>query len=282
MMFKSQLNHLIQRALEEDLGTGDVTTQAIQANKHTASGRIICRQNGILAGVRIAEHVFMQHDKNLSVKIDYNDGDTVNTNETVVIVAGNAASILGAERVALNFLSHLSGIATLTGEYVKRISHTRATITDTRKTTPLLRALEKEAVRAGGGVSHRYGLYDMVLLKENHILAVGGIRSAVEHTLRFMKATNLNLKIEVETRDLEEVREALACNIDRIMLDNMTLTEIREAVELINHQTEVEVSGGVNLESVVDIAETGVDYISVGSLTHSAPAFDFTLLIDEV
>ena len=280
-MFKSDTNRLIKEALAEDLGSGDVTTQAINAGQQIVTGRIICRQNGIIAGVRIAEHVFMQQDKNLNVKIDHNDGDRVEANEAIIVLEGSAASILSAERVALNFLSHLSGIATLTDKYVKSIHHTKAKITDTRKTTPLLRALEKEAVRAGGGVNHRHGLYDMVLLKENHIEAAGGIKSAVEQTHRFMQDNDLNLKIEVETRDLDEVHEALECRIDRIMLDNMTLQEIREATALINHQVEVEVSGGVTLDSVVEIAETGVDYISVGALTHSAPAFNFTLLFDE-
>jgi nicotinate-nucleotide pyrophosphorylase (carboxylating) len=281
MMHKSEYNKLIRNALSEDLGTGDVTTHAITAHNKNVSARIICRQNGIIAGVHVAEHVFMQHDKDLNVKLDHQDGDTVVANEAIIHIEGNAASILSSERVALNFLSHLSGIATLTGEYVKNIRHTKAKITDTRKTTPLLRALEKEAVRAGGGINHRYGLYDMVLLKENHIQAAGGIKAAVAQTLRFMQKTNLHLRIEVETRNLDEVHEAIECNIDRIMLDNMTLEQIREAVDLINHQTEVEVSGGITLNTVAEIAETGVDFISVGALTHSAPAFDFTLLFDE-
>jgi len=282
MIFKSELDRLISDALAEDLGTGDVTTRAINVNKKTAIGRILCRQNGIVAGVQIAKHVFLQHDQDLNVKIDHKDGDTVSANEAIIVVEGKAASILSSERVALNFLSHLSGIATLTGKYVHRIRHTKAKITDTRKTTPLFRAIEKEAVRAGGGFNHRFGLYDMVLIKENHIQAAGGIKSAVEQTRRFMIETQLRLKIEVETTNLDEIHEALECNIDRIMLDNMTLEEIREAVQLINHQTEVEVSGGVTLDTVVDIAETGIDYISVGALTHSAPAFDLTLLFDEV
>jgi nicotinate-nucleotide pyrophosphorylase (carboxylating) len=281
MRFKFDLDQLIRHSLAEDIGAGDITGNAICSEPQSAIGRLITRQNGIIAGCAVAEHVFMQHDPQLYVKIDHNDGDAVDANETIFLIEGEVKSILGAERVALNFLAHLSGIATLTNTYVNLTRHTRAKITDTRKTTPLLRALEKDAVRAGGGVNHRFGLFDMVLLKENHIRAAGGIKKAVDQTQNFIKRMDIDAKIEVETTDLEEVHEALSCSIDRIMLDNMTVEEIRESVDLINHQVEVEASGGITQDTVVEIAETGVDFISIGALTHSAPAFDFSILLGE-
>jgi len=189
--------------------------------------------------------------------------------------------MLGSETTKRGFLARLSGIATLTAEYVRQIAHTTARIVDTRKTTPMLRAMEKAAVVAGGGYNHRMGLYDMVLIKENHVAAAGGILKAVKQTRKYLSEMEITANIEVEARNMEEVHEALTCDIERIMLDNMTIDEMREAVRLINHQVEVEASGGVNLANVRQIAETGVDFISVGALTHSAPAFDFSLLLDK-
>jgi nicotinate-nucleotide pyrophosphorylase (carboxylating) len=282
MRFKFDLDQLIRFSLAEDIGEGDITGNAACSEPQPVIARLITRQNGIIAGSAVVEHVFMQHDPQLFVKIDHKDGDLVDANETIFVIEGDVKSILAAERVALNFLAHLSGIATLTYKYVTMVEHTQAKITDTRKTTPLLRALEKDAVRAGGGVNHRFGLFDMVLLKENHIRAAGGIKKAVDQTNDYLKKSNIDSKIEVETTDLEEVHEALSCSIDRIMLDNMTVEEIREAVNLINHQVEVEASGGITQETIVEIAETGVDFISIGALTHSAPAFDFSILIEKV
>jgi nicotinate-nucleotide pyrophosphorylase (carboxylating) len=274
------IEDIIREALYEDIKTGDITTKAIVDETQQGVARIISRQKGVIAGTKIAEHVFKQVDPDLLVKIDYSDGDLVQENETILIVEGNTGAILQAERVALNFLAHLSGIATITSEYVSIIEGTSAKITDTRKTIPLLRAMEKEAVLSGGGVNHRMGLYDMILIKENHVHAAGGIRNAVTQTCRFISEMGLNAAVEVETRNLDEVREALTTDIDRIMLDNMTIEEIKEAVELINHQVQVEASGGVNRDNVRQIALCGIDYISIGALTHSAPAFDFSLLID--
>ena len=274
------IEDIIHEALYEDIKTGDITTKATVAEAQQGVARIISRQQGVIAGTKIAEHVFKQVDTDLLVKIDYSDGDAVQENETVLIVEGKAGAILQAERVALNFLAHLSGIATITAEYVSIVTGTSAKITDTRKTTPLLRAMEKEAVLSGGGVNHRMGLYDMILIKENHVRAAGGILNAVTQTHRFISEMGLSAAIEVETRNLDEVREALTTEIDRIMLDNMTIEEIKEAVELINHQVEVEVSGGVNLSNVREMALCGPDFISVGAITHSVKAFDFSLLID--
>ena len=189
-------------------------------------------------------------------------------------------SILKGERTALNLLAHLSGISTLTAKYVEEVKGTQAKITDTRKTTPLLRDLEKEAVRAGGGINHRMGLYDMVLIKDNHIQAAGGIREAVNKCKQYLGENKLNLKIEVETTNLNQVRDALACDVDQIMLDNMALNMIREAVNIISGRAVVEASGGISLKSIRSIAETGVDLISIGALTHSAPVFDFSLLLE--
>jgi nicotinate-nucleotide pyrophosphorylase (carboxylating) len=273
---------MIACALNEDIGKGDITTAATIASQKTGRARIISKQKGILAGTRITEYVFTSYDPKLQVKLDHRDGDTLVSNEIVMVIEGNIAAILSAERVALNYLGHLSGVATLTAQYVQKIRQTKAKIVDTRKTTPLLRVLEKEAVRAGGGINHRMGLDDMVLIKENHIQAAGSIINAVEQTQRFLTEMKLDVRIVVDTRNLDEVHEALTCGIDRIMLDNMIIDELREAVALINHQVEVEASGGITLENVREIALCGVDYISVGAITHSAPAFDYSLMLDEV
>lgn len=282
MALNKKLQDLIARSLQEDLGNGDITTRSTIENGHRGKARIISKQPGILAGITICEHVFYSIDNALEIKLDFRDGDRLQSNETVMVIVGKIRSILAAERTALNYLAHLSGIATVTAQFVQEISGTKAKITDTRKTLPLLRVMEKDAVKSGGGVNHRMGLYDMILIKENHILAAGGISRATEQTHRFIKDMQLQTSIEVEVRNLEDVREALTCDINRIMLDNMTLDEMKEAVELINKQVEVEASGNVTLENVREIALCGVDYISVGAITHSAPAFDFSLILDEV
>ena len=279
MTDKTYMFDLIKRSLEEDLGSGDLTSAATIPLTDTGEGRIFSKQSGIISGTEITRDIFHAVDRDLKVKIDFRDGMSVEPQEVVVVIEGRIRSILSAERVALNFLGHLSGIATLTARFVELTRDTSAKIIDTRKTTPLLRRLEKEAVFAGGGTNHRMGLFDMVLIKENHIRAAGGIQEAVRSTESYLQETGRKVKIEVETRNLDEVHEALCCKIQRIMLDNMTIPEIREAVELINHQVEVEVSGGVNLGNVREIALCGVDFISVGAITHSAPAFDFSLLI---
>ena len=282
MVAKDSHNELIIKSLQEDVGGGDITTRATIRSSYKGEARIISKQEGILAGSVVCAHVFSSIDRDLKVKISCFDGNPIKPNDTVILIAGSIGSIVTAERTALNYLAHLSGVATLTAQFVKQIKGTRAKITDTRKTLPFLRALEKEAVKAGGGYNHRMGLYDMILIKENHITAVGGIVRAVEQTQRFLDKMGLDTNIEVETRSLDDVREALACPVTRIMLDNMTLDEMRQAVKLINHQVEVEASGNVNLENVREIALCGVDYISVGAITHSAPAFDFSLIVNEV
>ncbi len=275
------MEEIIQLALAEDIGSGDITTGATVPAGESAHARIVSKQSGVLAGSQIAEMVFEQVDPQLRINFNYHDGDRLDKGMTVVNISGPVAAILKGERVALNFLAHLSGVATMTAQFVAAVAGTSARIVDTRKTTPLIRAFEKEAVRAGGGANHRIGLYDMVLIKENHIRAAGSITKAVQQTRKYMATTGISVKVEVETTNMDEVHEALAVSVDRIMLDNMTVDEMREAVSLINKQAEVEASGGVNLQTVRAIAETGVDLISVGALTHSVPAFDFSLLLGE-
>ncbi len=275
-----KIERLIETALEEDLSEpGDVTSELLIPKSTPAQGSIIAKSTGVVAGIPIAKRVFQMVDEGLRFEELREDGDKVSLSDVVLTISGSARSILTAERTALNFLQRLSGIATLTAHFVERTAGTRAKILDTRKTTPGLRALEKYAVRMGGGDNHRLGLFDMILIKENHIAAAGGITKAVEIIRAKLKTRKLPLAIEVETKTLAEVQEALKLKVDRIMLDNMPLPQISAAVKLAGGQVELEVSGGVTLETVGAIAETGVDYISVGALTHSAKALDLSLLL---
>lgn len=275
-----EVEALIDLALKEDLGeNGDVTSNFILNSDKKGQASIIAKQAGIIAGLPIAERVFQKVNPALAVQNRVEEGAKVEPSEEIVRISGPLGDILTAERTALNFLQRLSGIATLTAEYVRQTGGTQAKILDTRKTTPGFRMLEKYAVRKGGGQNHRFGLYDMVLIKENHISTAGGIINAVQQIREQMAAGNLDLQIEIEVRSLTEVEQALNLKVDRLMLDNMSLDEIREAVELVNDKVELEVSGGVNCGTVRAIAETGVDYISVGALTHSAPALDLSLLV---
>ena len=277
----NEIESLIDLALREDLGeNGDVTSNCILNCDDEGQASIIVKKDGIIAGLPIAEWVFKKVNPGRKVQNRVEEGSKVQRYEEVVRIIGPLAGILTAERTGLNFLQRLSGIATLTAEFVRKVAGTKVRILDTRKTTPGFRVLEKYAVRAGGGGNHRFGLYDMVLIKENHIAAAGGIASAVEQTRENMKKRGLNLKIEVEVRNLSEVEQVLNLAVDRLMLDNMSLQKIREAVKLANGKVELEVSGGVTLETVREIAETGVNYISVGALTHSASSLDLSLLID--
>lgn len=275
-----QAEALIRAALEEDVGAGDWTTLWTVDPDRRAEAHIVAKGDGVLAGVEVARRVFAHVDPGLAVDAEIADGEPVQAGRHVLSMRGAARSILTGERVALNFLQRLSGIATLTRRYVDAVQGTGAVILDTRKTTPGLRALEKEAVRAGGGSNHRFGLFDMVLIKENHVAAAGGIEAAVD---RVRTRNAEGLRVEVETRDLSEVDQALRAGVDRILFDNMphaTLSAAVERVRAAGNRTETEASGGVSLETVRAIAETGVDYISVGALTHSAPALDLSLLIE--
>jgi nicotinate-nucleotide pyrophosphorylase (carboxylating) len=270
---------LIRRALDEDSGPGDFTSLWTVPAGRTVEARLIAKANGTIAGLEVARGVFLAVDSSLKIHTRVQDGAAVAPGDEVLRVAGNARSILTAERIALNFLQRLSGVATVTRRYVDAVAGTGARILDTRKTTPGLRALEKDAVRAGGAENHRFGLFDMVLIKENHIAAAGGITAAV------MAVANQNqrgLKVEVETTDLDEVREAVGLGVDRNLFENISNDHLRQAVRIVSDSgkaIETEASGGVTLETVRAIAETGVDFISVGALTHSAPALDLSLLI---
>lgn len=265
---------VIGLALAEDLGSvGDLTSDAVFSLDHRSRGSVVARQAGTIAGATIAARVFTEVDANLSVTVETPDGGSVRSGDLVLTVSGPTRSILTAERAALNLLGRLSGIASLTSQYVAAVSHTSAAIVDTRKTTPGLRALEKFAVRCGGGQNHRMGLYDAVMIKDNHVAAAGGISAAVQ---RVRESVGHTVKIEVEVDTLAQLDELLqvADDVDIVLLDNMSITELTQAVDVIGGTLVAEASGGVTLETVGAIAETGVDLISVGALTHSAPNFD--------
>ncbi|MEO7932067.1 MAG: carboxylating nicotinate-nucleotide diphosphorylase [Chthoniobacterales bacterium] len=267
----------IALALAEDIGSGDLTAQYFIDRKAKTSARIFAKETCTLAGIATAAETFCQVDATLDVQTQRADGDHLEHGDTVLTIHGKTASILTAERVALNFLQRLSGVATLTQRYVQAVAGTNARILDTRKTTPGLRMLEKAAVKAGGGTNHRIGLYDMVMVKDNHLLSdpyVTHLQAAIH---RF-KAAHPNIRIELEVDNLEQVAAFLTLTqVDVILLDNMSLDELRTAVWLTSGRVLLEASGGVNLETVAAIAATGVDFISVGALTHSARAVDFSL-----
>jgi nicotinate-nucleotide pyrophosphorylase (carboxylating) len=270
------MQELIDRALREDLGTGDVTSLAVVPANALARARIEQKAPGVIAGLAAAETVFRRLDPELRWHPHVQEGEW-RERGLVAEIAGSARWILAGERVALNFLGHLSGVATLTARYVKAIEGTGARILDTRKTTPGMRALEKQAVLAGGGHNHRVGLFDAMLVKENHSALGGGVEEATRSAL---KAAREGMTVEIECATLEEVDEALEAGAKSILLDNMSLDELREAVQRAKGRAETEASGGVNLDTVRGIAETGVDWISVGALTHSSPALDLSMLLD--
>ncbi|KPJ59552.1 MAG: hypothetical protein AMJ46_10550 [Latescibacteria bacterium DG_63] len=285
---------MVRMALTEDIGGGDITTGTTVAEDLHASAAIFAREGGVLAGLEVARIVFRELDANIEFTPHMKDGENLAAGKRVCTISGNARAVLTGERVALNFLQRLSGVATLTNRFVRRVRGTGVRITDTRKTTPGMRILEKYAVNVGGGASHRFGLFDMYLVKENHIKAAGSISAAV----RRIKAKERDIPIEVEAKSYEQVKEACECGVDRILLDNMSLTHINKSVEIINNhrqqtrfrkgqteepsKPEIEASGGVTLENVKEIALTGVEYISVGALTHSFSSVDMSLLIEEV
>lgn len=271
------IDKILENALQEDIHTGDITTLAVMPEKRIMRAVLRTKEPMVLAGTDVALRVFSLVDPSVHGSSSFSDGDHLDTGTVVAEIRGDAASLLQGERVALNLLQRMCGIATLTARFVEAVEGTKARIVDTRKTTPGLRMLEKYAVRAGGGINHRTGLYDGVLIKENHIAAAGGITAAVKRARDYIPHT---MKVEVETETLAEVDEALACGADIIMLDNMDLDTMHKAVAMIAGKALVEASGGVNLETVRAIAETGVDIISVGSLTHSARAMDISMLME--
>jgi nicotinate-nucleotide pyrophosphorylase (carboxylating) len=268
-----EISNCITRALEEDIGPGDITTNTIVPADASLLGRIVAKQDGVVAGLEIAKQVMLALDQRVTFDAQVEDGAKVTSGTVLANVEGPARALLTGERTALNFLGRMSGIATLTRKFVDAVSGTRAVILDTRKTAPGLRATDKLAVRLGGGQNHRTGLFDMVLIKDNHIDFAGSITAAVER----VRASKTTLEIEVETRTLDNVREALALGVDRILLDNMSAATMREAVGICEGRAKLEASGNVTLDNVLEVAGTGVDYISVGALTHSPVVFDVSL-----
>jgi nicotinate-nucleotide pyrophosphorylase (carboxylating) len=273
----SSTHNPIDIALREDLGTGDLTAEFFVDIARTSHGRIFAKERCVLAGGAVAAEVFRRLDPALGIDLQRADGDALQPGDTVLHVAGNTRAILSAERVALNFVQRLSGVATLTRRFVEAVGQHRAKILDTRKTTPGLRALEKSAVVAGGGVNHRFGLYDMVMVKDNHLAADAGL-AHLSQAVRTFRAAHPGKRVELEADTLEQVRDFLNISgIDVILLDNMSLQAMAEAVRLGQGRVQFEASGGVTVETVAGIAATGVDYISSGALTHSARAVDFSL-----
>ncbi len=274
------VSKLIQTALQEDVKNGDITTKATISKLKKAVGKFLVKADGIIAGLEIAKTVFKTVDPKIKFEIKIKDGSNVKFGDVVALVSGKAQSLLTAERTALNFLQRMSGIATAANTYAEKVKHTKTKIIDTRKTVPGLRTLDKLAVKLGGCANHRIGLYDMFLIKDNHIEVAGSITKAVEDCAKYNKKHHKKFKIEVETKNLEEVEEALMTKADIIMLDNFEIEQMKKAVKLINGKCKVEASGGVNLDTVKAIAETGVDFISVGALTHSVKALDISLEIE--
>ena len=272
------IDKIIEIALAEDIHTGDITTLSVLPKPRTMRARLIAKEPMVLAGVAVAGRVFAKLDPSTRFSAGFADGARLQTGDIIARIEGDAAVLLQGERVSLNLLQRMCGIATQTAHYVAEIEGTGARVVDTRKTTPGLRVLEKYAVRVGGGTNHRTGLYDGVLIKENHIAAAGGILEAVSLARAYIPHT---LKVEVETESLDQVAIALQAGADIIMLDNMGLAEMSEAVALIGKRALVEASGGVNLQSIRAIAQTGVDIISVGALTHSVRATDISMLMEE-
>ncbi len=264
---------LIDAALLEDIGDGDITTNALLDKNVNASARIVAKENGVIAGIQIAEKVFKTLDPNINWVKKIEDGDFVNAKDELIKFSGSYRAILTGERTALNFLQRMSGIATTTSKYVKAVEGTNVKILDTRKTLPGFRMLDKYSVKAGGAVNHRIGLFDMVMIKDNHIEIAGSIAKAVQAVKQKVMP---GIKIEVETKNIAEVDEALAAGVDIIMLDNMSSKEMIECVKLINGKANVEASGNINLEKIQEIAQTGVDFISIGALTHSVKALDIS------
>lgn len=275
-----RVNWIIEQALAEDIGSGDLTTRRVVLKPRQVSATIVSKNAGIIAGLPVAARVFEMRDAGLQVELLADESDSVAPGDRLIRIGGAGASILEAERTALNLLGRLSGIATQTRAYVNALQGTRTRILDTRKTVPLLRELDKYAVRAGGGQNHRLGLYDMILIKENHIRYAGSIAAALSNVLAQKDRDSRPVGIEVEVRNLDELEAALAFPIQRVMLDNFEIDTMRQAVQLAGGRVELEASGGITLANAAAIAATGVDYISVGALTHSVHNFDLSLLFD--
>ena len=271
------LKQFIKSALEEDIRDGDHSTLSTIPENLEQKAKLLVKEDCILAGVELAEIIFKQFDKNMKLEILIKDGNSAKAGDIAFYVTGSARSILSTERLVLNCMQRMSGIATLTHDWDSRLLGTKTKLLDTRKTTPNFRMCEKWAVAIGGGTNHRYGLYDMIMLKDNHIDYNGSITNAVKMAKDYLKANKKKLKIEVETRNLQEVEEALKSGVDRIMLDNMRVDDMKKAVKLLNGKCETEASGGITRDMLKEVAATGVDFISAGAVTHSAENMDLSL-----
>ena len=270
-------DRLIDLAFAEDIGDGDHTTLCCIPEDAMGKSHLLIKENGILAGVEVAKRVFNRFDPDLKVEVLIEDGTPVKVGDIAMIVSGKVRSLLQTERLMLNIMQRMSGIATVTNKYVERLKGTHTRVLDTRKTTPGLRMLEKQAVKIGGGVNHRIGLFDMILLKDNHVDFSGGIKNAIDRCHAYLKEKGLDLKIEIEVRNFDELQQVLDHGgVDRIMLDNFSVEDTKRAVELIGGKYETESSGGITIDTLRDYAEAGVDFISVGALTHSVKGLDMS------
>jgi nicotinate-nucleotide pyrophosphorylase (carboxylating) len=276
--YEELLNSFIDNALKEDVGEGDHTSLSCIPDSASGKAKLLVKETGIIAGVLAASEVFHKADNQLLVKIYLPDGTQIKPGDIVLDVTGNIRAILQTERLVLNIMQRMSGIATKTAHYVDCLHGLKTKVLDTRKTTPGMRFLEKEAVRIGGGYNHRMGLYDMIMIKDNHVDFAGGIKKSIEKTRNYLKRKNLDLKVEIEARNFKEIEEILATGgVDRIMLDNFTVADTRSALKMINGRFETESSGGITLNNIRAYAECGVDYISVGALTHHINSLDLSL-----
>lgn len=270
-------DRLIDLAFAEDIGDGDHTTLCCIPEEATGQSHLLIKEEGILAGVRVAKEVFNRFDPTMMVQVLLDDGTHVRPGDVAMVVTGKVRSLLQTERLMLNIMQRMSGIATMTHKYVERLEGTHTRVLDTRKTTPGMRMMEKEAVRIGGGVNHRIGLFDMILLKDNHVDFAGGIGAALDRCHSYLKEKGLDLKIEIEVRSFDEIRQVMAHGgVDRIMFDNFSVDDTRKAVAMIGGKYETESSGGITFDTIRDYAECGVDFISVGALTHSVKGLDMS------
>ena len=270
-------DRLIDLSFAEDIGDGDHTTLCCIPENAIGKSRLIIKEDGILAGVEVAKRVFAKFDSSMQVDVKMGDGSKVKKGDVAMMVTGKIRSLLQTERLMLNIMQRMSGIATMTNRYVELLKGTKTHVLDTRKTTPGMRMLEKQAVKIGGGVNHRIGLFDMILLKDNHVDFSGGINNAISRCHEYLKEKGLNLKIEIEVRSFDEIRQVMECGgVDRIMLDNFNVEDTRKAVEMIAGKYETESSGGITFDTIRSYAECGVDYVSVGALTHSVKGLDMS------
>ena len=275
-----EIDQFIESGIKEDVGDGDHTSLACISEDQQGEAQLLIKENGVVAGVQLAHYIFYKFNSQLQVNVFKNDGEEVTANDIVFEVKGQARSILTTERLVLNCMQRMSGIATITNKIVKEIVGLDTKILDSRKTTPGMRFLEKWAVRIGGGTNHRIGLYDEIMIKDNHVDFAGGIQQAIENAMNYLKETGKDLKVVVETRNLDDVRKVVEIGrVDRIMFDNFSPRQVEEGITIIGNEIDTEASGGITIDNVREYAETGVNYISIGALTHSVKSLDMSLLV---